>query len=278
MNFSIQHAIKALLLLGFTAFLFKLHYSGEILKYVNPKFIIFTQIASIILLVMFFIQVKRVWENSDNIDCAYHEQHEKQFSFGQLFVYLLVSLPLITGLLLAPKELDANFAEKRGILFQSKGNEKESGDCGQGEEPPRTALQEELIEKMLAESPIVMSKENFSSYSDVLFQNPEIFKNKQIFLEGFILKGEQLKENEYVVGRFLITHCVADATVIGILSEFKDGVTFPDNSWVKLLGTVNVANHNDKKLPLIKVTHWKLTEKPEEPYVYPPQKKKSKAN
>ncbi len=118
-----------------------------------------------------------------------------------------------------------------------------------------------------------MTKENFSSYSDVLFQNPETFKNKEIFLEGFVLKGDNLKENEYVVGRFLITHCVADATVIGFLTHFEEEGSFQDNSWVKLLGTIDVANHNEKRLPLIKVTRWKLSEKPEEPYVYPRSQK-----
>ena len=127
MRFHFQQAIRALILLVFSTLLFKLHFTGEITKFINPKYEALSQIASILFLILFFIQMTRIWtveEHShpycdhEDHDCSHHHDHgDSPFHIKKLISYLIIAVPLITGFLLPPKVLDASIADKKGAML-----------------------------------------------------------------------------------------------------------------------------------------------------------------
>lgn len=72
-----------------------------------------------------------------------------------------------------------------------------------------------------------------------------------------------------VISRFLITHCVADAGIVGFLSEFDEASALAEDTWIEATGILDVTTYNGAQLPLIKITDWKTIDQPEEPYLYP---------
>jgi putative membrane protein len=72
-----------------------------------------------------------------------------------------------------------------------------------------------------------------------------------------------------VLSRFLITHCVADASIIGFLSEFSEAPLLDNDTWIEAEGVLDVTTYNGTELPLIKITNWKKVKEPETPYLYP---------
>jgi len=307
-RFHFQQAVRALILLVFSTLLFKLHFTGEITKFINPKYEALSQIASIVFLILFLIQITRIWtveEHShqycdhENHDCSHHHDHgDSPFNIKKLISYLIIAVPLITGFLLPPKVLDASIADKKGamlILSSQKQtsiadetaekpieanniNELEEGtsDVIHGES---LALENQLemsneeyeqLKQKLEQSPSIMMNDSvFAAYYDEINMDIEKFKGREIQLKGFVYKEDGLEQDQLVISRFLITHCVADASIIGFLSELPEAASIQEDSWIEVNGVLDITTSNGIELPIIKISDWKIIGEPNEPYLYP---------
>ncbi|WP_429465445.1 hypothetical protein [Neobacillus sp. B4I6] len=79
-----------------------------------------------------------------------------------------------------------------------------------------------------------------------------------------------MSQNQLVISRFLITHCVADASIIGFVSEFSEpSPSLEKDTWVEAEGVLDITTFNGTELPLIKITGLKKINEPEKPYLYP---------
>lgn len=319
-----QQGLRALILLIFSALIFKLHYTGEISKYINPKYESLSQIASVIFLVLFFIQITRIWGQKEKKhhhhhhgemgcchhddgghDCGHHHDHgTSPFTARKLLSYTIIIFPLITGFLLPPKVLDASIADKKGGMAilshgkqkadQSKAateenqtdqNEaaKDQLEAKQGdtidENEPDPNLEDQPVmtndeytayKKRLAKSnSILLNDDVYAAYYESMHEDLDSYLGKEIELMGFVYKEEGFNEDQLVISRFLVSHCVADASIVGFLSQFQEASGLEADSWVKAKGIIEMAEYNGTMLPLLKVTEWELISEPDQPYIYP---------
>ncbi|WP_299094042.1 TIGR03943 family protein [uncultured Metabacillus sp.] len=305
MTFHFQQALRALILLTFTLFIFKLHVTGEMTKFINPKYEGLSQSAAVIFLLLFLVQLTRIWSLKENHhhshcehehgehSCEHHHDHgDTPFTMKKFVSYSIIVCPLLTGFLLPAKILDASIADKKGgmaILTNQKqtagGKSTENEDEPQAEEntvidknvEPNNLEQnaiskeeyDQLTQNLSQSSSIVMNDKMFAAYYDEINMNLEAFKGKQIELKGFVYKEDGLNQNQAVLSRFLITHCVADASIIGFLSEFPEAITVKKDTWIEANGVLDIGTYNGTALPVIKITDWKQISEPKEPYLYP---------
>ncbi|MFV8829437.1 TIGR03943 family putative permease subunit [Alkalihalobacterium sp. APHAB7] len=291
MYFYIHQAIRAIILLSFAGFLFKLHYFDEIAQYINPKYIEFSQVASILFLFLFFIQVPRIWSTNKGKDihencgpwgCNHDDAFSNRVTVRNGVIYTIICLPVVTGLLLPAKALDASIAVNRGALMQQQSlNQDIHHDDHEGhfhlhtnhidEEIclPIEQAEAELFESGNEEQVIVMEKTSFAQKFYAITENAENVKGREIVMDGFVLKEKSSSPNQLFIGRFLITHCVADATVIGFLAETEKEIAISEGSWVILKGILDVIKHGNEDVPIIRVKQLDVIEKPKEPYIYP---------
>jgi putative membrane protein len=290
-KFHFQQAVRAFILLAFSILLFKLHFSGDITKYINPKYNGLSQSASIIFLILFFIQVTRIWtvKNSNEHHCGAHDHScshdhgDSTFIHKKLLAYTIIIFPLATGFLLPAKVLDASIVDKKGgmtILSNQKPIEVE-GTHEQGElsighteviEPEEEITEKEYkeLKQNLAQNPSITMNDNvYSTYHDEIMRAPAKYIGREIELKGFIYKEDELKADQFVIARFLITHCVADASIIGFLSEFPEATTLQQNTWIEAKGVLDISTFNGIEFPVIKIKKLKELREPEEPYLYP---------
>ena len=76
--------------------------------------------------------------------------------------------------------------------------------------------------KKLEESEVIQMNDGiYSSYVEAMNMNPNDFEGRKIKVSGFVYKEEGLEENQLVLSRFLITHCIADASITGLIAEFN---------------------------------------------------------
>ena len=144
MIFHFQQAVRALILISFTALILKLHITGEITKFINPKYVGLSQTASVIFLILFFIQITRIWsvKNKNHHPCDHdhetsncghshdhnHDHGDTPFNSKKFISYAIIVFPLLTGFLLPSKVLDASIVNKKGgmaILANQKQASKE---------------------------------------------------------------------------------------------------------------------------------------------------------
>ena len=128
---------------------------------------------------------------------------------------------------------------------------------------------DQLIKNLSQNETIVMNDSVFAAYYDEISYEIQKYKGKQIELTGFVYKEEGLKENQLVLSRFMLTHCVADASIIGFVSEIPEATTIDEDTWIQATGVLDVTTFDGIELPMIKVTDWKIVDELTEPYLYP---------
>jgi putative membrane protein len=286
-----QHFIRAVILAAFAIFFIELHITGDITKYINPKYDGMSRIAAGVFILFFCIQVFRIWENDEDshVHCSPGCTHDHGYSGSlskKIMSYCILIFPLLTGFAFAPTVLDSSIAAKKGtVLPQVNRNENnemqesvsENNLTGIQEEqevlPNNNFFSEEKYNqemKKLEESEVIqMNGGIYSSYVEAMNMNPNDFEGKKIKVSGFVYKEEGLEENQLVLSRFLITHCIADASITGLIAEFNQASEFEQDKWLEIEGTLEVTTYNGIELPLIKAEKWRVIKEPDEPYIYP---------
>lgn len=260
-----------------------LHHTGDIVRFINPEYVVFSQIASVLFLFLFFIQVPRIWRNSaldleDHSNCGpwgcnHDDGYNQRLSYKAIISYLLIIIPILTGFFLPAKELDASIAAKRAVFLPGTMLHEHDEVCDDLFEQPHqhSDMVTEQSQQMPERSTIILNSNTFANYLTMITTNPEVYRGRDIQIEGFALKDETQGDNYWVIARFLVTHCVADASVIGVLVRIDDDskAQIKENSWVKVNGTLEVGSHHQSMVPVVKVRNVEVLRQPKEPYVYP---------
>ncbi|PLR78506.1 TIGR03943 family protein [Bacillus sp. V3-13] len=280
MRFHFQYFLRAVILAAFAIFFIKLHYTGEITKYINPKYELMSQIAAGVFIFFFFIQLFRAWEHDSDkhAHCPPGCSHDHGYSDSlskKLISYSIIIFPLITGYALSLSVLDSSIAAKKGTLLPEGSNET-LPDTENNDDIPISnnnyLSKKEYDEKMkkLDELDVIQMKEDiFASYYQSISSGPKAFSRKRIKLSGFVYKEEGFSSNQLVISRFIITHCIADAGIIGFLTEFEHASEYEQDTWVEIEGTLDVTTYNGVEIPIIKAENVEVIDEPADPYIYP---------
>jgi putative membrane protein len=130
-------------------------------------------------------------------------------------------------------------------------------------------LFEERIEEMKALDTIRLEDENFVRDYDAISFYPADLIGKKIELTGFVYREGDMSDDQLVVSRFIITHCVADAGVVGFLSEIPNASELPNDTWIHVKGTLDITYYNEYEIPMLIIDSWEKVDAPADPYVYP---------
>lgn len=294
--------VRAVMLAAFAIFLIELHVTGDITKYINPKYTLMSMIGGGIFSVLFVIQLFRIWENHSEDDvccsssgCSHDHKHGETDTWTKRVPsYCVLAFPLITGFAFAPAILDSSIAANKGtILPQSNGGgdgraavldegERQS-DIEPVEPEPEYEHTEALpndnffseeeyderMSKLETADFIDMKDDIYASYLEEIMTKPGKFAGINIKVKGFVYKEDSLAADQFVVSRFLITHCIADASVVGMLAQYEEADKLELDTWLEVEGTLEVTTYNGEEMPLIKAKKVKEISVPTEPYVYP---------
>lgn len=100
--------------------------------------------------------------------------------------------------------------------------------------------------------------------------------DKEYTVEGFVIKDASFEKDRFFLGRMVITCCIADAMIDGVLCEIESAAEVEPNSWVRVRGRV----HRDVKKTggdrfdltdsdvVLKLTEIEGIVPPDPPYVY----------
>lgn len=128
---------------------------------------------------------------------------------------------------------------------------------------------DQLLLNLEQSQKISMDDSVFAAFYDEISYDLDKYKGKEIELTGMVYKEDGLDENQLVLSRFLITHCVADASIIGFLTELPEAHEIDQDTWIQASGILEVGEFNGIEMPTIRITNWKKVQEPAEPYLYP---------
>ncbi|MGH0776500.1 TIGR03943 family putative permease subunit [Bacillus cereus] len=273
--------IRGIILIGLAMLLFKLLVTGNIYNFIAPKMIKFTYIAFVVLLLLGSLQVWRDGrEKQDDCNCCkYHTASTS--GMKSLFVYVLFVVPIISAFLFGSVTIDGSLAGKRGMnqSVQARSmekNEKEgiraNSDWKEQDETSNLKVteqvEEQLTKSMLRQRKIQVEDKDYVQTMNIIGQDVNGFKGKEITFTGFIYKDKDVRGNKAVVARYGITCCIADASVWGVIVTGQNVEKFPEETWVKVTGILDKTTYKRMPFPLVKISKLEKINKPADPYVY----------
>ncbi|PGV94571.1 TIGR03943 family protein [Bacillus cereus] len=277
--------IRGIILIGLAMLLFKLLVTGNIYNFIAPKMIKFTYIAFVVILIFGIVQV---WgdgrEKQHDYNCCKHHTTSKS-GIKSFFVYVLFVVPIVSAFLLGSVTIDGSLAGKRGMnqSVQARSLERNEKEGKQVKFDEREVLvdseetsnlattyktEEQVIKSMLGQRKLQVKDKDYVQTMNVIGQNVNWFKGKEITFLGFIYKDKDVRGNKAVVARYGITCCIADASVWGMIVTGQNVEKIPEETWVKITGLLDETTYKGTVFTLVKVNKIEKINKPNEPYVY----------
>ena len=225
---------QALTIFIWLVFLFIVEATGKLQIYINKKFFPFTILGSFILLVLFIVKLRKI-----------KKEHSEKIDIISFLSFLLFLFPVLLATIVRPGNLPVLAAGKRGISQEFTG-----GDV-------MAILKEQLemegnYKKMNIKQLLTFSK-----------NKPEEINGKDVSVEGFVYKQNNEKQG-FMLVRFLITCCAADATPLGVEIVYQNSEQLKQDEWVKVYGKCNIEGNR----VVILADQVKKTQPPPDVYLY----------
>ena len=94
------------------------------------------------------------------------------------------------------------------------------------------------------------------------------FAGRSARVRGFVYRDERFPTGTFLVSRFLLSCCVADAAPIGLAVRWPDADFLDDDAWVWVSGEFAVETFLDERVPVLVATEVTPAEQPPQPYLY----------
>lgn len=286
--------IRFLILIGYFEWMLSLRLSGKLDQYINVHYQYLVTISMILAFFLACVQLT-IWVKEGKKPTKFNLTKDRfihacthPFSnypfYRQIGIYLLLALPLFVGYFFPTVTLDASIVQAKGFAFpQSKEATNEEGDIDIQYLKPNTQIffsedeYQNRMEKSLGEwrnqPSLSLNDDDFLSVSELIYQYPNAFVDKEVRFKGFVFHPSHADENSFFVFRFGILHCIADAGVFGFLCIPEEGVEmtdFTDNDWVEITGIIDQTHYTPfhQMIPSVRVTQIHKIPEPANPYVY----------
>ncbi|SHF16987.1 TIGR03943 family protein [Seinonella peptonophila] len=249
--------IRMLICFGMAIMLISLILLDQLPLLLHPRFHIWTYISIILFIILGWIQ-------------AIHLREKELHPVG-FWGYLFVLLPLVTYLFIPPKALDASMANQKGTLVTktSQQQKKQPIPSIETNKPselgdPNDPNVQNLIAMLKQKEPIKLTESNFANYLSAMEMFAEKVKGKQVHLKGMAYQQDE----HMILGRFVLSCCTADASMIGFVIENKNNLPIHNNRWYEVTGRLSTIKVFDFPSPLLLIEKATPTQAPKDPYVY----------
>ena len=239
-NENVQGWLKTGLLLGLGLYFVYNIVSGNLTNYINVRFAWLSYVAAVLLLLIGGYSAYHMLRHHSGGE--HHHEHA-QMSWGTL---LVIAIPLVLGTLIPSRPLGVE-AIDGNVSFTSAATTTTT-----------TFTINPQGRNVLDWLRVFNATED---YNEINGQPADVI--------GFVYVEPTFGEDQFMVARFTISCCVADASAIGLPTYWEDMETLEQGQWVRVQGTMQVGEFRDDTLPILQATSVEIVEQPEHPYLYP---------
>jgi putative membrane protein len=290
----LHYAIRSFIILGLSLYIAYLVKHDTLQYYIAPRMMRYIQWSSILLFLVAISQLYFAIRTKTNVQLACDCEHiPPRSKLKNILTYSLLILPLLFGFLLPDTTMNSALAAKKGVILSiSHSASSLNHSTGNGNNPPDlpappseskipqtngkfVALQPydqdyaKLSAKLYAKETVPIKSEIFLETLTSLDLFMDDFVEKKVELSGFIYREPGMQVNQFVVARFALQCCSADAIPYGVLIEYQGGKAYADDSWVKITGTLQTTTYKNQKTMKIEASQVEKLEPPKSQYVYP---------
>jgi uncharacterized repeat protein (TIGR03943 family) len=242
-NENLHGWVKTALLLGLGLYFVYNIASGNLTNYISVRFAWLSYVAALLFLLIGGYSAYHILRHHSG-EHHHHDYDHAPISWGAL---LIVALPLVLGTLIPSRPLGAEAVD--GNLGLTSAVTTSSASTFTINPQDRNVL--DWLRVFNASQ----------DYGELNGQPADVI--------GFVYTEPTFGANQFMVARFTISCCVADASAIGLPTFWEDEGTLEQGQWVRVQGTMQVGEFRDDSLPILQATSVEIVEQPEHPYLYP---------
>lgn len=241
-----SNELQGIILIGFSLMIFKLMVKGTITSLVAPKLIPFLLITMSVLFILGFFRLLN--SNLRGADCDCEVCDENTSFLKIIFTYIIFLSPLFYFFTIQ------DYSIKEDILSYNGFSSSKDSLSSEGE-------------NVSTEHKIEVTDANFFQIMDMLNANLDSIEGTEIVMKGFIYRDSTLDEQEAVIARYVMTHCIIDLSVYGYLLD-GDLQHIESNNWYQITGVVVKKDQDGETMPSIQIKSMEEVEPPKEEYIY----------
>jgi uncharacterized repeat protein (TIGR03943 family) len=98
--------------------------------------------------------------------------------------------------------------------------------------------------------------------------SPDDLSGQEARVIGFVYRDERFGESQFLVGRFIVSCCVADASPIGLIVQGEEAADFEDDQWIEISGHFETGMFEGEETPILIIDTIEAIEPPAQPYLY----------
>lgn len=244
--------IKTVILIGLGGYFVYLITTGNLTNYINERFVWLSYVAAAIFLLLgiySLILAVRALRDHDALHEALEHTHDDHghdhhhgISWGTLAV---IAIPLLIGTLIPSRPLGAEAVN--GALSTS-------ASVGEMVTFTKQPLDRNVLDWLRYFGSLTEYGETNGQPADVI---------------GFVYVEPTFPENTFMLARFTVSCCVADASAIGLPTFYTSAELPEQGDWVRVQGTFTVGEFRGDTLPILQAESLEVVEQPEHPYLYP---------
>jgi uncharacterized repeat protein (TIGR03943 family) len=244
-----ESLLKALVLAASGLMLYQKVSSGTVAFYINRRFEWLVLAGALIYLALALTLLYRLVTPAHKA-LTRQDAEPAQSSLTSWSAVLILALPALIGAVAPARLLGASAIKSRGIRLQSAPASAGGVTIERASTGPRTILD------WLRE---------FNTNGD-----PATRSGQQVDVIGFVYRDDpRFSDRQFVVSRFAVTCCVADASALGLIVETDELDAFKQDQWVRVVGRLSTGQFANETVPVIKAERIEAAEQPAEPYLYP---------
>lgn len=243
----VQNWLKVGVLIGLGLYFVYNILSGNLAYYINARFVWLSYLAAALFLV---IGAYSAWtllqkRKDSSLEEAHHHDHDHNLMSWKAL--LLVAMPLLLGTLVPAQPLGVDAVDGSITTNSAAAGTSMSTFMVSPE-------QRNVLDWLRA----------FNSSDDMTSLN-----GLPANVIGFIYTEPNFAEDHFMVARFTVSCCVADASAIGLPVMFAQTEEIPQGTWVQVRGTMQVGQFREDTMPILHAETVEVIDQPDHPYLYP---------
>lgn len=247
-----QAWIDALAILAWGILLLKYWFTGQLKLLIHPDYFWMILVTGISLL---FIGAVKAWEQivqqmhrTSNRSSSPSAGHITLLPPGWSTVLLLIVA--IAGLLITPKVFASQTAIQRGVT-ESITMTRSKPQAFRTSTAPETRSLVDWVRTLN------------------VYPEPDAYTDQRVKVQGFVVYPPDLPDQYFLISRFVITCCAADAYPVGLPVKLADSrKAYAQDSWLEVEGKMLTETLKGKRQLTIAATSLKKIQPPENPYDY----------
>ncbi len=248
---------QAALMLLLGLYLLETLLTGEIAYYINERFNWLAGVAGFTLIALGILNVIALLAEPEPGQAAPSSAPNLLASASgglhgftaRWYVIAILSLPLIFGVFLPAQPLGAAAINNSGIAFSLNAS----------------SAAEQVFSIAPTQRNVLDWVRLFSTSTNV-----DEFSGQPADLIGFVYRDARFEdERTFMVTRFTVSCCVADAVAIGVIAYGDQAPNFAADSWVRVQGKFEVRDFLGQRTPILIAESIESVPTPERPYLFP---------